>query len=124
VRKNARNHSTEALKRARALRTEPSISENVFWECIRKERLGFKFRRQVAVGPYTLDFYCPSAKVAVEIDGEQHIPEKDIARDLYFEKNGILTIRVRSLAFFEVSLFEAENALRNIRETCESRTRR
>ena len=40
------------------------------WRCLKGHKLdGLKFRRQHSVGPYILDFYCASAKLAVEVDG-------------------------------------------------------
>jgi very-short-patch-repair endonuclease len=43
------------------------------WGCLRDKRLaGMKFRRQHPIGPYILDFYCASAKLAVEVDGRGH----------------------------------------------------
>ena len=49
-----------------------SVGEKWFWSAVRKDVLGFRIRRQVAIGPYILDFYIPKAKLCVEIDGEQH----------------------------------------------------
>jgi very-short-patch-repair endonuclease len=43
------------------------------WQALRAGRFaGFKFRRQHHIGPYFLDFYCPQAKLAVELDGFCH----------------------------------------------------
>ena len=46
---------------------------------------GLKFRRQHPIGPYVLDFFCPSARLDVEVDGQTHYSEerleKDAARD-------------------------------------------
>ncbi len=80
LKSGARNLRTT---RARALRKEMSVSEKVAWVQLRNEKLGFKVRRQHPVGPYILDFYCPEAKVCVEIDGEQHQlrQESDARRD-------------------------------------------
>ena len=59
--------------------------------------MGPKFRRQHTVGPYTLDFYCPAARLAVELDGGQHYEgpqvEKDGARDAWLRKQGIRVLR-------------------------------
>lgn len=124
MRKHARNHSHEALHNARRLRTEMTASEKVLWDCLRKDRLGFRFKRQVPVGPYTLDFYCPEASLCVEVDGDQHEAPKDEQRDLYLETQDILTIRIKSLMLFDSHSLEAERALRLIRETCEQRSRK
>lgn len=121
MRKNARNHSAEAVQKARRFRREMNASERVLWECLRKGRLGFGFKRQVPVGSYTLDFYCPEAGLCVEVDGEEHDTGHDERRDLYLETKDILTIRVRSLDLFDPTSLVAERALRDIRECCERR---
>ena len=59
--------------------------------------MGAKFRRQHSVGPYTLDFYCPAARLAVELDGGQHYegPQRamDIVRDGWLAARGIRVLR-------------------------------
>ena len=58
---------------ARRLRAAPSPVEEVLWALLRGRRLeGARFRRQVPIGPYVLDFYCPAAKLCIEVDGHQH----------------------------------------------------
>ncbi len=50
-----------------------SLPEIVLWQALRKGRLaGLRFRRQHPIGPYILDFYCPSALLAIEVDGFAH----------------------------------------------------
>jgi len=57
----------------RVLRKNMTEAENYLWQLIRDRRLnGYKFRRQHPIGGYILDFYCPSKKLAVELDGSQH----------------------------------------------------
>ena len=97
------NKSPEARERARELRSNMSISEKVFWRLVRKDVLGHRFRRQVPMGPYVLDFYVPSAKLCVEIDGEQHRERtrQDGARDDFLASLGIVTLRIPSLDIFD-----------------------
>ena len=56
-----------------------------------------KFFRQYSIGPYILDFYCPTAKLAVELDGGQHNQsdkrEHDVARSDYLKAQGIDVVR-------------------------------
>ena len=62
--------SVLTLKCARKLRRMMTLSEVLLWERIRGGRLnGLRFRRQHPIGPYILDFYCASGRLAVEIDG-------------------------------------------------------
>ena len=66
----------------------------------RKSAGGLKFRRQHPAGPYVLDFYCDSAKLAVEVDGFVHVtgdhPERDARRDAWLVQRGIRTLRIDS----------------------------
>jgi very-short-patch-repair endonuclease len=56
-----------------------------------------KFFRQYSIGPYILDFYCPTVKLAVELDGGQHNQsenkEYDSARSTYLKTQSIDVIR-------------------------------
>ena len=61
------------FKRARELRRKMTLPEVVLWRALRKGRLaGLRIRRQHPIGPYILDFYCPSARLAIEVDGSVH----------------------------------------------------
>ena len=56
------------------LRNNLTPAEAKFWKIVQNKNLeGRKFRRQHSVGNYILDFYCPSEKLAVELDGEVHL---------------------------------------------------
>ena len=60
--------------------------------------MGPKFRRQHTVGPYTLDFYCLAARLAIELDGGQHYEhvrhEQDEWRDEWLADQGIRVLRL------------------------------
>lgn len=126
MRDGTRNTSSPALLRSRKLRNEASASEQVLWECLRMKRLGFRFNRQVPVGPYVLDFYCAEASLAVEVDGEQHAErrEADTRRDAWLRTRNVETIRIPSLDLFEETGLAAPRWLETIREACERRTSR
>jgi very-short-patch-repair endonuclease len=59
---------------------------------------GFRFRRQHPIGPYVLDFYCDSARIAVEVDGYAHLtgdhPQRDERRDAWLARQGVRTLRI------------------------------
>ena len=58
---------------ARAFRQLAPSAERRFWGLVRTGRLeGFKFRRQVPIGRYVVDFVCMEAKLIVELDGVSH----------------------------------------------------
>lgn len=83
---------------ARKLRREMTEAERLLWYHLRNRRLaGFKFRRQVPIGPYIVDFLCPEKRVIVEIDGGQHNFPDERARDLertrFLESRGYKVLR-------------------------------
>lgn len=85
-------------KFAQNLRRTSTETEVVFWSRIRRKQvLGFQFYRQKPVGPYIVDFYCPRAKLIIEIDGSQHFEEKneqkDKERDTYLQALGFTVLR-------------------------------
>ena len=88
-----------ALKqRRRELRRNQSDAERALWAKVRnKQFFGMKFFRQYSIGPYILDFYCPTVKLAVELDGGQHNQsdkrERDAARSEYLKAQGIDVMR-------------------------------
>jgi very-short-patch-repair endonuclease len=77
--------------RAKNMRHDPVAMEKFFWSHLRKRQLGgFKFRRQVPIGPYIADFLCADRMFIVELDGPFHAARKDYdtARDRYLEELG------------------------------------
>jgi very-short-patch-repair endonuclease len=88
-----------ALKqRRRELRRNQTGVEKTFWSHVRnKQFYGIRFVRQYSIGPYILDFYCPSVKLAIELDGGQHNQkesiEYDAARTEYLKARGIDEVR-------------------------------
>jgi very-short-patch-repair endonuclease len=75
-----------------------TLPEVLLWRLLRTRPEGLKFRRQHPAGPYVLDFYCESAKLAVEVDGAVHgmgdLPARDIVRDRWLVEAGIRTFRI------------------------------
>src|ERR1044071_3824055 len=86
------------VRRARALRRAMTLPEVLLWRLLRRRPQGLKFRRQHPAGPYVLDLYCESAKVAIEVDGAIHgmgeLPANDLARDRWLAEAGIRTFRI------------------------------
>ncbi len=81
---------------ARKLRRTQSNAEAIFWREVRGRLLaGFKFRRQVPIGNYIVDFVCESAKLIIELDGNQHADteETDLARTDVLEAKGYRVVR-------------------------------
>jgi very-short-patch-repair endonuclease len=64
-------------QRARQLRNHPADAERCLWQALRlRNREGFRFRRQVPLAGYVVDFLCPQARLVVEVDGGQHLERK------------------------------------------------
>ena len=66
-------NSPNLKERRRELRRNQTDAEKLLWKRLRDKRFyGLKFFRQYSVGPYVVDFCCPSLKFAIELDGGQH----------------------------------------------------
>jgi very-short-patch-repair endonuclease len=73
---------SKSHERARTFRRELTPPEARLYVQLRSRKLrGLKFRRQHPIGPYILDFYCPAAKLAVEVDGASHLTAERGAHD-------------------------------------------
>ena len=88
------------------LRKRLTAAEAAFWNLVKDSRLdGRKFRRQHSIGNYVVDFYCPSEKLAIELDGEVHFVDRpglnDKSRRLFIESQGIRVIRFENKKVFE-----------------------
>lgn len=84
---------------ARELRQRATAAETVLWRAIRNRRLdGRKFRRQVPIGAFVLDFYCAAERLAVEVDGSihEHQREADRLRQEVIESLGIRVLRIKN----------------------------
>lgn len=94
----------EKLQLARDLRRRMTPQEKILWHALRNDALGaLHFRRQQVVAGYIVDFYCASAKLAVEIDGGSHLDraEYDGLRDRVLADMGIRTLRISNHAVNE-----------------------
>ena len=80
---------------ARQLRKQPTDAETHLWSRLRRKQLdGFRFRRQVPLGPYVADFACLDARLVVEVDGGQHAERAaDTARTAWLESQGYRVLR-------------------------------
>jgi very-short-patch-repair endonuclease len=80
---------------AKALRANSTDAERKLWTILRGNRLGgLKFKRQVPLDGYILDFVCFEHKLIVEADGSQHVDSiRDGIRDAHFAAKGFRTLR-------------------------------
>ncbi len=91
-----RGENARRTTRARGLRKVENEAEDVLWNELRGRRLnGYKFVRQLPVGPYFADFACRECNLVVEVDGSQHAELKsDDFRDRTMNGNGWSVLRV------------------------------
>jgi very-short-patch-repair endonuclease len=85
---------------ARQHRNHPTIAEQRLWQVLRRRQVdGFGFRRQFPIGPYFADFFCPAARLAIELDGGSHVgrERKDRLRDTFFRRRAIIVLRIPNL---------------------------
>jgi len=79
----------DRTQRARTLRKTSTDAEALLWSRLRNRRFhDLKFRRQVPLGRYIVDFYCHELRLVVELDGGQHSEKADRARTLWLESEG------------------------------------
>ena len=92
----ARQTPKRTVVRAKALRREMSLPEVLRWRELRLAEV--KFRRQHPLGHYVLDFYCPAARLVVEVDGMAHDmgerPQRDELRAAFIAERGLRLVRI------------------------------
>jgi len=98
------------IGRARYLRRAATVAERRLWKALRRDGVdGLHFRRQQPIGPYIADFFCPSAKLVIELDGYFHTAplriEQDAARTAWLRARGYRVLRLRNELIFDA--FEA-----------------
>ena len=100
-------HNRKYLKEFRKeLRNNQTKAEAKLWKALRKSQLqGKKFRRQHSVENFIVDFYCPSEKIIVEIDGSIHDNfinnEYDYDRQKQLQKLGFKVLRFTNSEVFK-----------------------
>lgn len=115
---------SRTVKLARKLRSEMTMPELMLWRVLRTRPGGLKFRRQHPAGAYVIDFYCPAARLAIEIDGMAHdgslAVERDVSRTAFLKSQHIAVMRVPARAVFD----DVESAVRRIVDVCLERAGR
>lgn len=114
------DYNRKLKNKSRVLRLNMTDTERVLWNRIRRGQIkNLHFYRQKPVGNYIVDFYCPKAKMVIEVDGGQHYEdvgiELDKIRTEYFEKLGLEVLRfanidiLKNLESVLVEIYEAVN---------------
>ena len=94
------------------MRRRPTPAERELWDLLRDRRcLGLKFRRQVVVGGFILDFYCARPRIAIEVDGPIHSTansrDHDRERDRWLTSQGAAVLRIPNSGVDQQSLESA-----------------
>lgn len=103
----SRNHNKkELLEKRKELRKSLTPAEAFLWKHLKAKQLaGRKFHKQHSIDHYIVDFYCPSEKLVIELDGQVHMNETaqeyDAQRTKYLEKLGLTVIRFENKMVFE-----------------------
>ncbi|MCM8816529.1 MAG: endonuclease domain-containing protein [Candidatus Omnitrophica bacterium] len=100
------HYDTRLKKFSRKLRKNMTDAERFFWSKVRNKQLqGYQFYRQRPIGKFIVDFYCPKAKLVVEIDGGQHYSDDGIkmdkTRDKFLAGYGLRILRFSDREIFE-----------------------
>lgn len=100
------NNKPELKPYRRNLRNGGTSAEATLWKHLQHSKLeGRKFRRQHSFGHYILDFYCPTERLCVELDGAAHFTEegmaKDEARTAYLNSMNIRVVRFENKCVFD-----------------------
>ncbi len=117
-----RNHhiNPEIHARAIAMRQAPTPAEQRLWRVLRNRQVGnYKFRRQVVIGRFIVDFYCAAARLVIEIDGDSHASQEtsDLTRTAWLNDQGFHVIRFSNQ---DVNR-QLDTVVRQIVLTCEER---
>ena len=106
------------VRKARKLRKELTLPEVILWRELSKRPGGYKFRRQFSSHPFTIDFVCLSARLAIEVDGMAHDcgdnPQRDVARDRIMAERGFRALRIPA----KDVLTDLESCVTGIVEAC------
>jgi very-short-patch-repair endonuclease len=90
----------EKLERARELRRGMTSAEKMLWQELRGDKLGVHFRRQQIIAGFIVDFYCHSASLVIEVDGDIHDAkrqkENDRQRERILNEMGLRIVRFRN----------------------------
>ncbi|MGB7444931.1 MAG: DUF559 domain-containing protein [Coleofasciculaceae cyanobacterium] len=100
---------------ARQFRKEATPSEAILWQALRGRKLeNRKFRRQQPIGNFIVDFFCPSERLIVEVDGPIHQSQQDldVQRQRLLESLGLRFVRIKS-SLVENDLASALDIIRN-----------
>ena len=105
-------------ERRKELRNNATPEENMLWQYLRRNGLGYKFQRQHSIGPYIADFFCASRRLIIEIDGSQHLENEEYDTE---RTNYLTTLDYKVLRFWNNEIkINLEGVLMKIKEVLKS----
>jgi len=112
-------HNIKIYKKKRQyLKNNTTQVEKLFWQKIKDSELGYKFRRQRSIKQYIVDFYCPTLKLIIELDGDVHKLRRqsqlDWLREKELKKLGFKIIRYNN---YEI-INDINRVIVNIKKNC------
>jgi very-short-patch-repair endonuclease len=111
-------HDPIAAERAQTLRRKQTSVEARLWAHIRRKQLGVRFRRQVPMGPWIVDFACFAPKLVVEVDDGSHDGRDELERTRYLEGLGFAVARFDNRDIFDIdtAVHALEVAIKALRD--------
>jgi very-short-patch-repair endonuclease len=100
------------------MRHSPTSNESKLWALLRDRNLaGLKFRRQVPIGPYVVDFLSFRHRLVIEADGPFHLTntDHDQRRDAWLRAQGFRVLRFPN----EMIACDSRGVLAQIRQAVE-----
>src|SRR5690349_10702266 len=113
------NKKSEQEKR-RKLRDQMTKAEVLLWTELKNKKLGVRFLRQYSINSYVVDFYCPSLKLAVEVDGATHCTDEEKEYDRSRQAE-IETLNIEFLRFTNPEIYDdLYNVVEKIKAKCKT----
>jgi very-short-patch-repair endonuclease len=117
-------HITTQRDHARTMRKNMTRAERIVWNHLKRRQLsGYRFNRQVEIGPYIVDFLCRECRVVLELDGDSHSEEREIWNDenrtAYLEAEGYVMFRAWNSEVYE----NLDDVLAGLLEVLQNQTR-
>lgn len=106
------HNKKELIQNRKYLRNNSTSAEATLWKYIKGSQLeGRKFRRQHSIENYIIDFYCPSERIGIELDGQEHFTGYGLVKDEERDKFLRDKMKIKVLRFENKQVFENINGV-------------
>ena len=98
-----RRNDPEMHDHALSNRRNLNLPEVLLWQQIRRNALEVRFRRQLPIGPYVVDFACIPRRLVAELDGDSHNGRRseDALREQFIEREGFTVVRFQNIEIYD-----------------------